>query len=94
MLWDRVVISYVDAAAGSHAAAAFIEKLSTVYKTSGVPKGVEVFHKNENGEHIYYLSPNASKIAQTLLSDLSSEHFVRQPCQNKPNLSGFCAISL
>jgi hypothetical protein len=92
MPWYRVIISYVDPLAGNLAGTELIEKFDAVYRKSGVPPSVEVFHRSDDGNHVYYLSPKASEIAHDLLSNLLSEHFSSEPCADKPDLSGFCKI--
>lgn len=88
MPWHRVIISYVDpTTAGNLAGTALMEKFGTVYRKSGVPPDVEVFHRSYDGNHVYYFSPKASEIAHDLLSSISSE-----PCADKPDLSGFCKL--
>jgi hypothetical protein len=88
MPWHRVVISYIDSTtAGNLAGTELIEKFGTVYRKSGIPRDVEVFHRSDDGNHIYYFSPKASEIAHDLLSDFSSE-----PCTDIPDLLGFCEL--
>lgn len=89
MPWHRVIIRYVDEKARNDAGNALVEKFGTVYRTSGVPRDVEVFHKRYNEKHIFYFSPNASEIACELLSEFHSE-----PCADKPDLPGFHKLSV
>jgi hypothetical protein len=92
MPWYRVVLSYVHPEAGNHAGAALIEKFGIVYRDSGAPLNTEVFHRSDEGNHVYYFSPKASEIAHDLLSSFSSKHFSLAACDDKPDLSGFCKL--
>jgi hypothetical protein len=89
MPWHRVVFSHVHPEAGDAARAALMTQFDAVRIKAGAPLDAEVFHRSDEGNHIYYFSPKASEIAHTLLSSLSSKHFSLAACDDKPDLSNF-----
>jgi hypothetical protein len=89
MPWRKVVIRYADAKARNDAGNALIEKFGTLYRNTGVPGDVEVFHKSYHEKHVFYFSQNASEMAPELLSEFHS-----RPSADKPDLSSFRKIPL
>jgi hypothetical protein len=65
-------------------ARALMNKFASAFIKSGIPAGVEVYHRvGEDEAHTYYFSPMAAKIAKDILAE-----FKASTCVEKPNLNG------
>jgi hypothetical protein len=85
MLWYRVEIPESESAIALMNAfeGAYIAELS-----SGEPTDVSVHHREEGG-HVYYFSPGASKLAPELLREWNAT-----ACATDPDLSDFVEIRI
>ena len=85
MPWYRVEIPESESAIALMNAfeGAYIAELS-----SGEPTDVSVHHREEGG-HVYYFSPGASKLAPELLREWNAT-----ACAEEPDLSGFVEIRI
>ncbi len=89
MPWHRVEIPESDVAADS--ATALMENFAIPYRgalSSGEPADVSV-HYRAAGGHVYYFSPEASKLAPELL-----RQFNATACAEEPDLSDFEEIRI
>ncbi len=72
-------------------ATALMENFAIAYRgglSAGEPENVSVYHREEGG-HIYYFSPGASKLAPELL-----RQFDATACATDPDLSDFEEIRI
>ncbi len=90
MPWYRVEIPESDVAANS--ATALMVKFGKAYRdalsSSPAPTDVSVHHRAEDG-HVYYFSPEASKLAPELLRE-----FDATACVEEPDLSDYEEIRI
>jgi len=78
MSWHSVLIQNSDVAELS--AGALVDKFATLYREADLQKGVEVYHSmNDQGDHAYCFSPEASLIAPDLLADYKAITHIEAP---------------
>ena len=60
-----------------------IDNFENAYRAAGVPQGVEVYHNEIDGAHVFFFSPQASALAMHVL-----QQFGARRCIGKPDVSG------
>ena len=87
MPWYRIEMSsYV----AQQRATGLITEFSKLHLKAGAPQEARVYHcKLPDGDHIYYLSPEAVALAECLLRQIGVT-----ACSGEPDLAGFRLIKL
>jgi hypothetical protein len=79
--WHRVLIPASDVA--KLGAGGLMDNFEKAYRAAGVPQGVEVYHNEIDGAHVFFFSPQASAVAAHVL-----EQFGARRCTGAPDVSG------
>src|SRR5271155_5736132 len=79
--WHRVLISASDLA--RLGAGGLMDNFEKAYRAAGVPQGVEVYHNEIDGAHVFFFAPKASAVAAHVL-----EQFGARRCIGEPDVSG------
>jgi len=87
MPWYRIEMSgYV----AQQRATGLITEFSKAHISAGAPQEARVYHcKLPGGDHIYYFSPEAAAMVESLLRQLGAT-----ACSGEPDLAGFRLIKL
>jgi len=78
--WHRVLIPASDVA--KLGAGGLMDNFEKAYRAAGVPPGVEVYHNEIDGAHVFFFSPMASVVAAHVL-----EQFGARRCLGEPDVS-------
>jgi hypothetical protein len=79
--WHRVLIPASDLA--RLGAGGLMDNFEKAYRAAGAAQGVEVYHNEIDGAHVFFFSPQASAIAAHVL-----EQFGGRRCIDEPDVSG------
>jgi hypothetical protein len=79
--WYRVLIPASDVA--KLGAGGLMDNFEKAYRAAGVPQGVEVYHNEIDGAHVFFFSPQASAVAAHVL-----QQFGARRCTGEPDVSG------
>ena len=79
--WHRVLISASDVA--KLGAGGLMDNFEKAYRAAGAPQGVEVYHNEMDGAHVFFFSPEASVVGAHVL-----EQFGARRCIGEPDVSG------
>ena len=81
LTWHRVLIPASDVA--KLGAGGLMDNFEKAYRAAGLPEGVEVYHNEIDGAHVFFFSPKASAVAAHVL-----EQFGARRCIGEPDVSG------
>jgi hypothetical protein len=81
LAWHRVLIPASDVA--KLGAGGLMDNFEKAYRAAGAPQGVEVYHNEIDGAHVFFFSPRASALAADVL-----EQFGARRCLDEPDISG------
>ena len=79
--WYRVLIPASGVA--KLGAGGLMDNFEKAYRAAGAPQGVEVYHNEMDGAHVFFFSPQASAVAAHVL-----EQFGARRCIGDPDVSG------
>jgi hypothetical protein len=79
--WHRVLIPASDVA--RLGAGGLLDNFEKAYRAVGVRQGVEVYHNEIDGAHVFFFSPQASAVAAHVL-----QQFGARRCIGAPDVSG------
>ena len=79
--WHRVLIPATDTA--KLGAGGLMDHFTKAYRAAGMAQGVEVYHNEIDGAHVFFFSPQASAVAASVL-----EQFGARRCIEEPDVSG------
>ena len=85
--WHRVLIPASDVA--RLGAGGLMDNFERAYRAAGAPGGVDVYHNEIDGAHVFFFSPKASAVAAHVL-----EQFGARRCAAEPDLSACRRVQL
>ena len=60
-----------------------MDNFEKAYRAAGAPQGVQVYHNEIDGAHVFFFSPQASVVAAHVL-----QQFGARRCIGEPDVSG------